>query len=355
MTKTPPLFAENLPRALEAALTLIERAEQGVAALRPLIAQSGSAPSSEGLAHDFQQALLLISSLPRGGRVIVSGMGKSGHIGTKIAATLASTGTPALFVHPAEASHGDLGMITASDLVIALSNSGNTAELGDLIAYVKRFAIPLIAITRGADSSLARAADCLLLLPAVAEACPHGLAPTTSTTQTLVIGDALAIALLEIRRFSSTEFKVFHPGGSLGRHLLTVQDLMHSGDELPIMGGNPTMAEAIVAMTSRKFGCVGLVDGAGRLEGILTDGDLRRHISTENLLAQPVRNLMTRAPRTIGKSALAVEALAVMNGLPREGELEEGTPKLITALFVVEDGIPVGIIHIHDCLRVGLA
>ncbi|MDI9408348.1 MAG: KpsF/GutQ family sugar-phosphate isomerase [Candidatus Pacebacteria bacterium] len=343
-------FADQLPLALEAALTLIDRAEQGIAAIRPLIA-----PSAALSGREFERALALMAALPRGGRVIVSGMGKSGHIGTKIAATLASTGTPAIFVHPAEASHGDLGMITNSDLVIALSNSGNTAELGDLIAYVKRFAIPLIAITRGTDSSLARAADCLLLLPAVAEACPHGLAPTTSTTQTLVMGDALAVAMIEIRRFSSAEFKNLHPGGSLGRHLLTVQDLMHSGNAIPILGGNPTMAEAIVAMTSQKFGCVGLVDGAGRLEGILTDGDLRRHIATDNLLAQPARSLMTENPRTINREALAVEALAVMNGLPREGSIDDGSRKLITALFVVADGKPVGIIHIHDCLRVGLA
>ena len=352
-----PLHPQSDDRAaaVKASLKLLSLAEQGIAAIRPLIDDRDPAQSAA-----FNRALELVIGLPKGGRVIVTGMGKSGHIGSKIAATLASTGTPALFVHPAEASHGDLGMVTANDLVLALSNSGNTAELGDMIAYTKRFAIPLIAITRGEASSLAAAADCLLLLPAIAEACPHGLAPTTSTTQTLVLGDALAIALLELRRFSSASFKILHPGGSLGKHLLTVADLMHQGPEVPILGGNPTMAEAIVAMTSQKFGCVGIVDAAGRLEGIVTDGDLRRNIATPNLLAQPVRSLMTRTPRTIAATALAVEALAIMNGLPPGGERsssghDDKEVKLITALFVVEQQIPVGILHIHDCLSAGLA
>ncbi|MCX8501785.1 MAG: KpsF/GutQ family sugar-phosphate isomerase [Alphaproteobacteria bacterium] len=350
-TSTP----EFRQAAIAAALNLLSLAAQGIVAIQPLLENT-----AESHPHCFRHALELITSLPKGGRVIVTGMGKSGHIGSKIAATLASTGTPSFFVHPAEASHGDLGMVTVSDLVLALSNSGNTAELADMIAYTKRFAIPLIAITRGGESSLARAADCLLLLPTIAEACPHGLAPTTSTTQTLVLGDALAIALLELRRFSSASFKILHPGGSLGKVLLTVGDLMHSGEELPILGGNPTMAEAIVAMTSQKFGCVGIVDSAGRLEGIVTDGDLRRNIATDNLLARPVRSLMTRQPRTIAPSALAAQALAIMNGLPQGGERgaashDDQGSRLITALFVVEQQIPVGILHIHDCLRAGLS
>jgi arabinose-5-phosphate isomerase len=274
------------------------------------------------------------------GRVVVTGMGKSGHIARKIAATLASTGTPALFVHPAEASHGDLGMITPEDAVLALSNSGETNELADLVDYTRRFAIPLVAITAGARSALAEAADVALLLPNAPEACPLGLAPTTSTTMSLALGDALAIALLERKGFSADEFQVLHPGGRLGRRLLRVTDIMHTGDEMPIIRPEAPMSEALLAMTAKRFGCVGVVDDAGALIGIITDGDLRRHMDPA-LLDKVVGAVMTPGPHTIRPKALAAEAVGLMNA------------KAITSLFVVEDRRPVGILHIHDCLRAG--
>lgn len=277
------------------------------------------------------------------GRVIVSGMGKSGHVARKIAATMASTGTPAFFVHPGEASHGDLGMITAQDAVIALSNSGETPELGDIINYTRRFRIPLIGMTGRAESSLVQAADVALVLPPVAEACPMGLAPTTSTTLMLALGDALAVALLERRGFSAADFSVFHPGGKLGRRLLKVADLMHSGDALPVIGGDERMAQALLVMTAKRFGCTGVVDGAGRLQGVVTDGDLRRHLE-DDLMRRTVAEVMTRGPKMVGPNTLAAEALALMN------------EKSITSLFVVDlDQRPVGIVHIHDCLRAGVA
>jgi arabinose-5-phosphate isomerase len=281
------------------------------------------------------------------GRVVVSGMGKSGHIAHKIAATLASTGTPALFVHPAEASHGDLGMITRDDAVLALSNSGETNELADLVAYTKRFAIPLIAITGRAQSTLAEAADVALLLPAAPEACPLGLAPTTSTTAMMALGDAIAIALLERRGFSADEFQVLHPGGMIGRRLLRVADIMHGGEEIPLTRPEAPMSEAILVITAKHFGCVGVVDEAGRLIGIITDGDLRRHMGSD-LVRKTVGEVMTRGPHTIRPKALAAEALNLMNnrGIDNRG---------ITSLFVVEDGRPVGILHIHDCLRAGVS
>ncbi len=295
---------------------------------------------ADGLGEVFVRAIDLLSRV--GGRVIVTGIGKSGHVGRKIAATLASTGTPAFFVHPAEASHGDLGMVTADDAVLALSNSGETVELTDIVAYTRRFRIPLIAMTSRAGSSLAQAADAALILPGVAEACPMGLAPTSSTTMMLALGDAIAVALLERRGFSSAEFRVFHPGGQLGRRLLKVAELMHGGDAVPLAPETMAMGDALLVMTAKSFGCVGALDADGRLSGIVTDGDLRRHLGPD-LLTQPVAAVMSRAPKTVTPSMLAAEALAIMNACS------------ITGLFVVEDGRPVGILHVHDCLRAGLA
>ena len=275
------------------------------------------------------------------GRVVVAGMGKSGHIARKIAATLASTGTPALFVHPAEASHGDLGMIARGDAVIALSNSGATGELADITTYTRRFGIPLIAITGRADSALAGAADVALVLPRADEACPMGLAPTTSTTMMLALGDAIAIALLARKGFTPADFQLLHPGGQLSRRLLRVADIMHEGDGVPLVAPETSMAEAILEMTTKSFGCVGVVDARGRLVGVVTDGDLRRHMAPA-LLGQTAGAVMTRNPKTIRPQALAAEAVAAMNA----GK--------ITGLFVVEAGRPVGILHIHDCLRAGV-
>jgi arabinose-5-phosphate isomerase len=277
------------------------------------------------------------------GRVVVTGIGKSGHVARKIAATLASTGSPALYVHPAEASHGDLGMIAPGDAVIALSNSGGTVELADIIAYTRRFRIPLIAVTSRRDSVLANAADVALILPKATEACPMGLAPTTSTTMMLALGDALAIALLERRGFSPADFQILHPGGQLGRRLLRVIDVMHGRDEVPLVEPDLSTDQAILVMTSKRFGCVGIVDAEGRLIGIVTDGDLRRHMAPD-LLRRKVGTIMTPHPKSIRPDALAAEALAEMNI----------TDRPVTSLFVVDGGRPVGIVHIHDLLRAGV-
>jgi len=276
------------------------------------------------------------------GRVVVTGMGKSGHIARKISATLASTGTPSHFVHPAEASHGDMGMITREDAVVALSNSGETPELIDLIDYCRRYKIPLIAITGRIDSTLANYSDCTLVLPAITEACPMGLAPTTSTTSMLAMGDALTIALLERRNFSIEDFQVLHPGGKLGQALLKVNDIMHAGEELPLTRPNTPMNDVILTITNKMFGCAGVVDSEGMLTGIVTDGDLRRHMSRDfrNTTAAEV---MTKAPKTILTDSLASEALGIMND------------NAITVMFVVDADKPVGIIHLHDCLRAGIA
>jgi len=276
------------------------------------------------------------------GRVVVTGMGKSGHVARKIAATLSSTGTPALFVHPAEASHGDLGMIAKGDAVFALSNSGETPELSDLITYSKRFGIPLIAVTGGGDSALAKAADVALTLPDSEEACPLGLAPTTSTTVMLALGDAIAVALLERKGFSSDEFHLLHPGGKLGRRLLKIADIMHTGDALPLIAVGAAMSDALIEMTAKSFGCVGVVDGKGRLKGVVTDGDLRRHMSPK-LTSRTVDQVMTKGAKSIAPEILASEAVGFMNA------------NKITNVFVVEGGRPVGIVHIHDCLRAGVA
>ncbi len=295
------------------------------------------------LDSSFGRALDLLASAP--GRVVVSGMGKSGHVARKIAATLASTGTPALFVHPAEASHGDLGMIVPGDAVLALSNSGETVELADLVAHSRRFALPLVAITARANSALAKAADIALTLPSAAEACPMGLAPTTSTTMQIALGDALAVALLTRRGFTAADFHQFHPGGRLGTRLKRVGDLMHTGESLPLAPPDTAMDQALLLMTEKRFGCLGVVDAADRLVGIVTDGDLRRAMGPD-LLSRRVRDIMTRSPRVISPDALAAEAVYAMNARERP----------ITSLFVVDAvGCPIGILHIHDLLRAGIA
>lgn len=275
------------------------------------------------------------------GRVIVSGMGKSGQVGRKIASTLASTGTPSMFVHPAEASHGDLGMITTQDVVIMISNSGESAELGAILNYTKRFAVPLIAMTARADSSLALAAKLVLLLPNSPEACPNGLAPTTSTLLQLALGDALAITLLEDKGFTAKNFQEFHPGGKLGAQLKHVSEVMRRGDALPLSAADVKMSDALVVMTAKACGCLGVVENS-RLVGIVTDGDLRRHMSG-NLLALSVRDVMTVSPKTIGPDALTGEALEILNAAS------------ITCIFVIDDEAkPIGLIHIHDLLRIGV-
>jgi arabinose-5-phosphate isomerase len=280
------------------------------------------------------------------GRAVVSGMGKSGHIGRKIAATLSSTGTPAQFVHPGEASHGDLGALTYSDALLMLSYSGDTAELFDLITYAKRNGIPLIGVAGNAASALITASDVGLVLPKAQEACPMGLAPTTSTTMMLALGDALAVALMERRGFSADQYRDFHPGGSLGRALIRVSDIMHT-DRMPLVQPDTVMREVLITMTSGGFGVAGVVDDQGALTGIITDGDLRRHMERE-LVDRPARDVMTTSPKTVAPDLLAAEALAIMNA---------GTPR-VTCLFIVDpaagDGRPLGILHVHDCLRAGL-
>lgn len=332
-----------MPKDAMSAKALTESASIAVARRVLRMEIEGLRMLIEGLDQGFADAVELLAAAV--GRVIVTGMGKSGHVARKIAATLASTGTPAQFVHPGEASHGDLGMIAPGDAVIALSNSGETAELADILAYTRRFRIPLIAMTRRAGSSLAEAADVALLLPESAEACPMGLAPTTSTTMMLALGDALAVAMLEQKGFSESDFQILHPGGQLGRRLLRVDDIMHSGQAVPLVPPGTVMADAILTMTAKSFGCVGVLDVEGRLIGIVTDGDLRRHMSGE-LLTSSVDAVMSRHPRTIRPRALAAEAVNVMNAQ---------TPQ-ITCLFVVDEAMrPLGILHIHDCLRAGVA
>lgn len=294
---------------------------------------------AESLGDAFVQAVDRLAALS--GRIVVTGMGKSGHVGRKIAATMASTGTPAYYVHPGEASHGDLGMITAEDAVIALSNSGETLELADIIAYTKRFSIPLIAMVGKAPSTLGDAADICLLLPDVAEASPVN-APTTSTTMSMALGDALAVALLQKRGFTKDDFATFHPGGKLGKQLLRAADLMHQGAELPLVEDATPMQDVLLTITAKHFGCAGVVGKSGKLVGIVTDGDLRRHMQAD-ILQKTAADVMTASPVTIAPNTLAVEVLAIMN------------ERSITSLFVLEADKPIGIVHIHDCLRAGIS
>jgi arabinose-5-phosphate isomerase len=328
----PSDTASEQAQIVNSALRTLEAEGSGVDAL--------AAALRDGLGAAFITAIDLI--LIARGRVIVSGMGKSGHVGHKIASTLASTGTPALFVHPAEASHGDLGMITKHDVILALSWSGETAELKNLTDYSRRHTIGLIAMTANADSTLAKTADVVLTLPQAREACPHNLAPTTSALMQLALGDALAIALLQSRGFTAIDFGLLHPGGKLGALLKTVRDFMHTGTTVPLAPLGTAMSDAIIEITAKGFGCVGITDPRGQLVGIITDGDLRRHMRSD-LLDATVDDVMTRGPKTVRPDQLISETLELLN------------TKKVTALFVVEAGKPVGVIHIHDLLRAGAA
>jgi arabinose-5-phosphate isomerase len=327
------------------ALATIEDCVEIASALRTLEAEaSGITALAAAIGNGLGDSLLAAVALMRDarGRIIVTGMGKSGHIGRKIAATLASTGTPAFFVHPGEASHGDLGMITADDVIMALSWSGETVELKDLIDYSRRFRIGLIAITANAASTLGAAADVALELPHAREACPHNLAPTTSSLMQLALGDALAIALLETRGFTALDYQILHPGGKLGAMLRFVRDIMHSGAAMPLARLGTPMSAAIVEMSTKSFGCVAITDHDGRLVGIITDGDLRRHMRAD-LLDARVEDIMTRNPKTVRPDQIASEVLELLNA------------SKITAALVVEAGRPIGIVHLHDLLRIGVA
>jgi arabinose-5-phosphate isomerase len=318
--------------SIASALRTAATEQAGIAAL--------AAALENGLADPFARAVDLVSKIK--GRIIITGVGKSGHIGSKIAATFASTGTPAFFVHPAEANHGDLGMIARDDAIIALSWSGESKELQGIVAYSRRFSIPLIAVTAGETSALARAADVVLLLPRVPEACPHGLAPTTSTLLQLVMGDALAIALLEARGFTPDHFRTFHPGGQLGANLTQIREIMHVGDRLPLVASGTGMQDAILELSRKGFGCVAVTSADGALIGIITDGDIRRHIGSD-LLAMRVDQVMTKGPKTAGPDTLVATALQTIN------------TSAITSLMVVEGTRPIGLVHLHDLLRIGAA
>ncbi|MFC3074420.1 KpsF/GutQ family sugar-phosphate isomerase [Shinella pollutisoli] len=319
--------------AIASAIRTVETEKAGLVALSAAL---------EGRLYDaFCEAVRTIGEIS--GRVIVTGIGKSGHIGAKIAATLASTGTPSFFVHPVEANHGDLGMIGRDDVVLALSWSGESAELQGIISYTRRFSIPLIALTSGERSTLAREADTVLLLPKEQEACPHGLAPTTSTLMQLALGDALAVALLEARGFTATDFKTFHPGGKLGASLSHVADIMHSGEYMPLVPLGTGMPDAVMMLAQKRYGCVGVIDEDGVLAGIVTDGDIARNLS-RNLAELIVDDIMTRAPKTVKPTTLATAALGLLN------------QHNISALIVTDETLrPVGIVHFHDLLRIGVA
>lgn len=329
---TKPKIPDYKQAAVESALRTLATEQEGLATLTKAL--------QDGLAAQFCDAVETISAIK--GRVIVTGVGKSGHIGSKVAATLASTGTPAFFVHPSEANHGDLGMIAPDDAIIALSWSGETAELKGIITYSRRFSIPMIAVTSGQKSALARASDVVLLLPRVTEACPHGLAPTTSTLLQLVMGDALAIALLEARGFTPEHFRTFHPGGQLGANLTRVSEIMRMGDQIPVVRPGTKMPEAVATLAQKRVGCVCVVDDAGKLVGIITDGDLARNLH-RNLAETVVDDVMTRSPKTIDPDMFAGAAVALLN------------QHSISALVVAEEGHPVGIVHFHDLLRLGAA
>jgi len=343
-TTTPP---SATPAASSDSTTAV-RDRDLAAGKRVLRLESAAlAACAETLDGAFSDAVNLLGESEAGtrsGRVVVTGMGKSGHVGRKIAATFASTGTPSQFVHPAEASHGDLGMITERDALLALSNSGETPELSDVLSYAKRYNIPVVAITARADSTLARLASVSLILPDQPEAAQMGLAPTTSTTMAMALGDALAVALLERKGFTASDFRLFHPGGKLGRQLARVEDMMHRAGEVPLVTPESSMQETLLVMTSKHFGCVGITEAqSGRLLGIITDGDLRRHMDA-GLMGKSARDIMTANPVTTEGERMASETLALMNA------------RAITALFVVDgEGRPVGIVHLHDFLRTGVA
>jgi arabinose-5-phosphate isomerase len=334
MSKPKPaqMTSDRAQAAIASALRTLEAEGSGVDAL--------AAALRDGLGTSFAAAVDLIRAAQ--GRVIVTGMGKSGHVARKIASTFASTGTPAFFVHPSEASHGDLGMIANNDVILALSWSGETAELKNIADYSRRYGIKLIAMTAISESALAKVADVVLALPQAREACPHNLAPTTSSLMQLALGDALAIALLESHGFTAVDFGMLHPGGKLGTLLKTVRDIMHSGPSMPLVPLGTLMSEAILQMTAKGFGCVGITDTRGLLVGIITDGDLRRKMGNE-LLKACVDDVMTRAPKTVRPDQLLSETLDILNSMK------------VTALFAVEAGKPVGVIHVHDLLRVGAA
>jgi arabinose-5-phosphate isomerase len=336
MPASKPLMANStgtdpVNASVQSALRTLEAEGSGIAAIEAALRSD--------LGEAFARAADLIRSAK--GRLIVTGLGKSGHIGRKIAATFASTGTPAFFVHAAEAGHGDLGMITTDDVILALSWSGEQPEMKALITYAKRFRIALIAMTADRDSTLSQAAEVALTLPKAREACPHNLAPTTSSLMLLALGDALAIALLEGRGFTSVDFSVLHPGGKLGAMLKHISEIMHTGAAVPLKPLGTSMSEALVEMTSKGFGCVGIVDARGTIVGIVTDGDLRRHMRPD-LMTALVDDIMTKNPKTIRSSLLASEALEILNA------------SKITALIVTEAGKPVGIVHLHDLLRAGV-
>ena len=330
--KRDRVLRDDRGQTIASATRTLQLEAEGLSALKAALAGD--------LIDSFAQAIEILRSCR--GRVIVTGMGKSGHVGLKVAATLSSTGSPAYFVHPSEASHGDLGMITRDDVILAFSWSGETVELGNIVSYSRRFAVPFVAVTSNPGSTLAEAADLVLALPQAKEACPHGLAPTTSTVMQLALGDCLAMALLDSKGFTARDFKMLHPGGQLGARLKFVSDLMHKNDRLPLADADQIMAEAIVVMTEKALGCLGVVDENGYLKGIITDGDLRRHMG-DGLLARRAQEIMTPAPKTVSPDLLASAALELINATR------------ITALFVVENGRPVGIIHVHDLLRAGVA
>src|SRR4051794_35609271 len=332
MANAKPDHRTHASPMIQSALRTLDTEAGGIAALAAAIRGSLGAP--------FAEAVELIAKSK--GRLIVTGMGKSGHVGRKIAATFASTGTPAYFVHPGEASHGDLGMITRDDVIMALSWSGETVELKDLIDYSRRFGTGLVAVTAEPESTLAKSADVVLLLPQAREACPHNLAPTTSSLMQLALGDALAVALLESRGFTALDFRGLHPGGRLGAKLKFIRDVMHSGAAVPLRSLGTTMGDAVVVMTAKGFGCVGIMSADGKLAGIVTDGDLRRHMRPD-LLAATVDDVMTRNPKTASGDQLVSEALELLNS------------SKIMAVIVVENGTPVGIVHLHDLLRAGVA
>lgn len=331
MIQPAEIDAQTWPSPIESADRTLQLEINGLNALRARL--------NNGLREPFEAAVKAILDLD--GRVIFSGMGKSGHVGKKLAATLASTGTPAFFVHPAEASHGDLGMITPNDVVIALSWSGDTAELGGILAYTRRFGVTMIAITSRKDSALGRNSDIVLALPREEEACPHGLAPTTSTTMQLALGDAMAIALLEARGFTAERFRIYHPGGSLGANLKYVRDVMRTGEAMPLIRLGANMTDGLILMTEKGVGCLGVQDDQGRLVGIITDGDLRRHAS-DNLLSLSVDQVMTHEPTVIAPDVLVSKAMELLSR------------RKINVIFAIEDGKPLGVLHIQDLIQQGV-